>query len=121
MLQRKPRRWLRAQARDTPVEVLDLTNNKMSAAAAEHVAEILRAQPLRELNLNLNELGGDGVGVLADAAAACATLETLDVGGNDVGPAGAKALMAALSAGKAKGKLQELQLECVAIIRPFFL
>lgn len=100
---------------------IDLGNNSISLEGASALAELLRAKnALRDINIYMNDIGDDGafqVGIflqylrfqswlqstfcmtymqLASALNSNKHVSALDVGGNNIGPGGAKALAAAL-------------------------
>ncbi|WP_156215531.1 gala protein [Actinomadura litoris] len=89
-------------AREAPLERLFLGGNGLGPDAADLLAALLRDAGVRELYVPVNHLGDGGAAILADAAdaadAACAAGRPvrLGLGGNGVGPAGARALAAAL-------------------------
>lgn len=90
---------------------LDLSGNPLSAEGARSLGEALPKCPtLRELQLEATGLEATGARELVERAAAgggC-TVETLGLRGNGLGPAGAEALAASLSA--AFGSLTSLNL-----------
>ncbi|KAL0024197.1 hypothetical protein WJX77_006533 [Trebouxia sp. C0004] len=88
---------------------LDLSDNPMTGDVAESLAAMLRGQPhLRALNLNDTSLEDAGVSTIAQALANSAPeLEELELALNEVTPAGAKELAAALAG---KSRLQKLNL-----------
>jgi hypothetical protein len=61
------------QARDAPIEVLDVGNNSLSAASADVLARLMhqKAASIKDINLYMNELGNSGIATLAPAIAAC--------------------------------------------------
>lgn len=60
------------QAREAPIEVLDLGNNSLTPDAADVLARLLYQKPsLKDLNLYMNELGNAGIARLAPALAGC--------------------------------------------------
>jgi Ran GTPase-activating protein (RanGAP) involved in mRNA processing and transport len=59
------------QAREAPIEVLDL-GNSLTSESSDVLARLLFNKPnLRDVNLYMNELGNDGAARLAPALAAC--------------------------------------------------
>ncbi|MET9963849.1 gala protein [Streptomyces sp. NPDC006326] len=83
--------------RETPLERLFLGGNGLTAEAAPLLAALIREAGVRELYLPANHLGDAGTAVLAAAAAADpARPVRLGLGGNGIGPAGARALADAL-------------------------
>ncbi|MFJ8648620.1 gala protein [Streptomyces sp. NPDC093546] len=82
--------------RPGPVERLFLGGNGLTADAAPLLAALLRDAGVRELYLPANHLGDEGAAVLAAAAADAAGPVHLGLGGNGIGPAGARALADAL-------------------------
>ncbi|WP_242907076.1 gala protein [Actinomadura terrae] len=83
-------------ARDAPLERLFLGGNGLGPDAAPLLAALLRDAGVRELYVPVNHLGDDGAAILADAARCGERPVRLGLGGNGVGPAGARALAAAL-------------------------
>ena len=74
---------------------LDLGNNGVGVAAAKELgAYVAKAKDLKKLNLYMNELGDEGAKALCDGfvANAKSVLESLDIGGNNIGPGGAPAV-----------------------------
>ncbi|MEU7551402.1 gala protein [Streptomyces sp. NPDC044571] len=83
--------------RGTPLERLFLGGNGLTAQAAPLLAALIREAGVRELYLPANHLGDEGAAVLAEAAASDpARPVRLGLGGNGIGPAGARALADAL-------------------------
>ncbi|MEU0910580.1 gala protein [Streptomyces althioticus] len=84
-------------SRPHPVERLFLGGNGLTADSAGLLAALVRDAGVRELYLPANHLGDRGAAVLAAAAAAdSAHPVRLGLGGNGIGPAGARALADAL-------------------------
>ncbi|MFI6146894.1 gala protein [Streptomyces sp. NPDC051109] len=85
------------RTRETPLERLFLGGNGLTAEAAPLLAALIREAGVRELYLPANHLGDEGTAVLAAAAAADPLRPVrLGLGGNGIGPAGARALADAL-------------------------
>ncbi|MGC0374325.1 gala protein [Streptomyces sp. SAI-229] len=84
--------------RPRPVERLFLGGNGLTADAAGLLAALIREAGVRELYLPANHLGDEGAAVLAAAAADAGRPVRLGLGGNGIGPAGARALAGALGA-----------------------
>ncbi|MER6782002.1 MULTISPECIES: gala protein [unclassified Streptomyces] len=85
------------RTRETPLERLFLGGNGLTAEAAPLLAALIREAGVRELYLPANHLGDEGTAILAAAAAADpARPVRLGLGGNGIGPAGARALADAL-------------------------
>ncbi|MFF4099374.1 gala protein [Streptomyces sp. NPDC001903] len=85
------------RTRQTPLERLFLGGNGLTAEAAPLLAALIREAGVRELYLPANHLGDEGTAILAAAAAADpARPVRLGLGGNGIGPAGARALAEAL-------------------------
>ena len=84
--------------RPRPVERLFLGGNGLTAEAAGLLAALIRDAGVRELYLPANHLGDEGAAVLAAAAADAGGPVRLGLGGNGIGPAGARALADALGA-----------------------
>ncbi|MER7463634.1 gala protein [Streptomyces sp. NPDC097981] len=85
------------RSRETPLERLFLGGNGLTAEAAPLLAALIRETGVRELYLPANHLGDEGTAILAAAAAADpARPVRLGLGGNGIGPAGARALADAL-------------------------
>lgn len=83
--------------REAPLERLFLGGNGLTAADAPLLAALIRDAGVRELYLPANHLGDAGAAVLASAAAADPTRPVrLGLGGNGIGPAGARSLADAL-------------------------
>ncbi|MEV5331373.1 gala protein [Streptomyces werraensis] len=82
--------------RPQPVERLFLGGNGLTADTAGLLAALVRDAGVRELYLPANHLGDRGAAVLAAAAAGSAHPVRLGLGGNGIGPAGARALADAL-------------------------
>ncbi|MFE4211348.1 gala protein [Streptomyces goshikiensis] len=83
--------------REAPLERLFLGGNGLTAADAPLLAGLIRDAGVRELYLPANHLGDAGTAVLAAAAAADPTRPVrLGLGGNGIGPAGARSLADAL-------------------------
>ncbi|MGA5709193.1 gala protein [Streptomyces cellulosae] len=82
--------------RQQPVERLFLGGNGLTADSAGLLAALVRDAGVRELYLPANHLGDRGAAVLAAAAAGSAHPVRLGLGGNGIGPAGARALADAL-------------------------
>ncbi|WP_077801165.1 gala protein [Streptomyces sp. JHA26] len=82
--------------RPRPVERLFLGGNGLTADAAGLLAALIRDAGVRELYLPANHLGDEGAAVLAAAAADSERPVRLGLGGNGIGPAGARALADAL-------------------------
>ncbi|MET9332158.1 gala protein [Streptomyces cellulosae] len=82
--------------RPHPVERLFFGGNGLTADSAELLAAFVRDAGVRELYLPANHLGDRGAAVLAAAAAGSAHPVRLGLGGNGIGPAGARALADAL-------------------------
>ncbi|WP_218004950.1 gala protein [Actinomadura macra] len=91
-------------ARETPLERLFLGGNGLGPDAAGVLAALLRDAGVRELYAPANHLGDDGAANLADAAGSGERPVRLGLGGNGVGPAGARALAGAL------GRIEALDL-----------
>ncbi|NXY93312.1 gala protein [Streptomyces sp. BR123] len=86
------------RTRETPLERLFLGGNGLTAADAPLLAALIRDAGVRELYLPANHLGDEGTAVLAAAAAAePARPVRLGLGGNGIGPDGARALADALA------------------------
>ncbi|MFD3873002.1 gala protein [Streptomyces sp. NPDC058623] len=85
---------LRVRAR--PLERIFLGGNGLTAEAAPLLAALIRDAGVRELYVPANHLGDEGVEILAAAAADPARPVRLGLGGNGIGPRGARALAAAL-------------------------
>ncbi|MFK0057690.1 gala protein [Streptomyces werraensis] len=83
-------------SRPQPVERLFLGGNGLTADTAGLLAALVRDAGVRELYLPANHLGDRGAAVLAAAAADSAHPVRLGLGGNGIGPAGARALADAL-------------------------
>lgn len=83
-------------SRDQPVERLFLGGNGLTADAAPLLAALLRDAGVRELYLPANHLGDDGAAVVSEAAADPDRPVRLGLGGNGIGPTGARALADAL-------------------------
>ncbi|HEX2316670.1 MAG TPA: gala protein, partial [Thermomonospora sp.] len=81
--------------RARPVERLFLGGNGLTADAADLLAALIRDAGVRELYVPANHLRDAGVTVLADAIDPSRPVR-LGLGGNGVGPEGARALAAAL-------------------------
>ncbi|MFD7624810.1 gala protein [Streptomyces sp. NPDC059851] len=85
------------RTRETPLERLFLGGNGLTADDAPLLAALIRDAGVRELYLPANHLGDEGAAVLAAAAAADPTRPVrLGLGGNGIGPDGARALADAL-------------------------
>ncbi|MEU6867329.1 gala protein [Streptomyces sp. NPDC046876] len=85
------------RTREAPLERLFLGGNGLTADDAPLLAALIREAGVRELYLPANHLGDEGAAVLAAAAAADpAHPVRLGLGGNGIGPAGARALADAL-------------------------
>ncbi|MEU2390482.1 gala protein [Streptomyces sp. NPDC007369] len=85
------------RTRETPLERLFLGGNGLTADDAPLLAALIRDAGVRELYLPANHLGDEGTAVLAAAAAADpARPVRLGLGGNGIGPDGARALADAL-------------------------
>ncbi|MGW8784100.1 gala protein [Streptomyces sp. NPDC055796] len=85
------------RTRQTPLERLFLGGNGLTAEAAPLLAALIREAGVRELYLPANHLGDEGTAILAAAAAADpARPVRLGLGGNGIGPSGARALAEAL-------------------------
>ncbi|WP_030225766.1 hypothetical protein [Streptomyces sp. NRRL WC-3626] len=84
--------------RPRPVERLFLGGNGLTPEAAGLLAALIRDAGVRELYLPANHLGDEGAAVLAAAAADAGGPVRLGLGGNGIGPAGARALADALGA-----------------------
>ncbi|RMI93856.1 gala protein [Streptomyces sp. ZS0098] len=82
--------------RQQPVERLFLGGNGLTADSAGLLAALVRDAGVRELYLPANHLGDQGAAVLAAAAADSRHPVRLGLGGNGIGPAGARALADAL-------------------------
>ncbi|MGA5122327.1 gala protein [Streptomyces pseudogriseolus] len=82
--------------RPHPVERLFLGGNGLTAGTADLLAALIREAGVRELYLPANHLGDEGAAVLAAAAAGSRHPVRLGLGGNGIGPAGARALAGAL-------------------------
>lgn len=83
-------------SRPHPVERLFLGGNGLTADSAGLLAALVRDAGVRELYLPANHLGDQGADVLAAAAADSRHPVRLGLGGNGIGPAGARALADAL-------------------------
>ncbi len=83
-------------SRPHPVERLFLGGNGLTADSAGLLAALVRDAGVRELYLPANHLGDRGTAVLAAAAADSRHPVRLGLGGNGIGPAGARALADAL-------------------------
>ncbi|MFE7909473.1 leucine-rich repeat domain-containing protein [Streptomyces albogriseolus] len=83
-------------SRPHPVERLFLGGNGLTADSAGLLAALVRDAGVRELYLPANHLGDEGAAVLAAAAADSRHPVRLGLGGNGIGPAGARALADAL-------------------------
>ncbi|MGA5342775.1 gala protein [Streptomyces griseoincarnatus] len=79
-------------SRPRPVERLFLGGNGLTADSAGLLAALVRDAGVRELCLPANHLGDQGAAVLAAAAADSRHPVRLGLGGNGIGPAGARAL-----------------------------
>ncbi|MFD0265235.1 gala protein [Streptomyces sp. NPDC127106] len=85
------------RTREIPLERLFLGGNGLTADDAPLLAALIRDAGVRELYLPANHLGDEGAAVLAAAAAADpARPVRLGLGGNGIGPDGARALADAL-------------------------
>ncbi|MEU8777593.1 gala protein [Streptomyces sp. NPDC048606] len=84
--------------REAPLERIFLGGNGLTPEAAPLLAALVRDAGVRELYAPANHLGDEGVAVLAEAAAAAGPARPvrLGLGGNGIGPAGARALAEAL-------------------------
>ncbi|MEU9235722.1 gala protein [Streptomyces subrutilus] len=82
--------------RDQPLERLFLGGNGLGADAVPLLAALIREAGVRELYVPANHLGDQGAALLADAAARSAHPVRLGLGGNGIGPAGARSLARAL-------------------------
>lgn len=84
--------------RGTPLERIYLGGNGLTAEAAPLLAALVREAGVRELYVPANHLGDEGAAVIAAAAAEAGPERPvrLGLGGNGIGPAGARALAAAL-------------------------
>ncbi|MCB5182215.1 gala protein [Streptomyces antimicrobicus] len=84
--------------RPAPLERLFLGGNGLGADAAPLLAALIRDAGVRELYLPANHLGDEGAAVLAAAAATAGpgSPVRLGLGGNGIGPHGARALADAL-------------------------
>ncbi|MFD0683355.1 gala protein [Actinomadura fibrosa] len=92
-------------ARETPLERLFLGGNGLGPDAADLLAALMRDAGVRELYLPANHLGDEGATVLAEAALASPDQPVrLGLGGNGIGPDGARALAGAL------GRIESLDL-----------
>jgi len=81
----------------TALQSLDLSYNKIGDAGAAALAGALsRLKGLKFLNLYTNSLGGGDI-ALAPALGGLSDLQELNLGGNDLGAAGATALAGSLS------------------------
>lgn len=80
--------------RPAPLERLFLGGNGLAADAAPLLAALIREAGVRELYLPANHLGDEGAAVLAAAAATAGSRYPvrLGLGGNGIGPHGARAL-----------------------------
>ncbi|MBK3632144.1 gala protein [Streptomyces sp. MBT97] len=85
-------------SRPRPVERLFLGGNGLTAQAAPLLAALIRDAGVRELYLPANHLGDEGAAILAAAAADPARPVRLGLGGNGIGPIGARALAGSLGA-----------------------
>ncbi|MGA5077301.1 gala protein [Streptomyces griseoincarnatus] len=83
-------------SRPHPVERLFLGGNGLTADSAGPLAALVRDAGVRELYLPANHLGDQGAAVLAAAAADSRHPVRLGLGGNGIGPTGARALADAL-------------------------
>ncbi|GGL92821.1 hypothetical protein GCM10010129_40730 [Streptomyces fumigatiscleroticus] len=81
--------------RGTPLERIFLGGNGLTAADAPLLVALVRDAGVRELSLTANHLGDAGTAVLAAAATPDRPLR-LGLGGNGIGPDGARALADAL-------------------------
>ncbi|TDD94774.1 gala protein [Actinomadura rubrisoli] len=91
-------------AREAPLERMFLGGNGLGPDAADVLAALMRDANVRELYLPANHLGDAGAAVLASAARSEGRPVRLGLGGNGVGPAGARALAGAL------GRMEALDL-----------
>ncbi|WP_030770109.1 hypothetical protein [Streptomyces sp. NRRL F-2664] len=82
--------------REQPLERLFLGGNGLGPDAAPTLAALIRDAGVRELYAPANHLGDEGVAALAAAADDAAHPVRLGLGGNGIGPAGARALAASL-------------------------
>jgi Ran GTPase-activating protein (RanGAP) involved in mRNA processing and transport len=82
--------------RHRPLERLFLGGNGLTPEVAPLLAALVREAGVRELYLPANHLGDEGAAVLAAAADDPARPVRLGLGGNGIGPAGARALADAL-------------------------
>lgn len=82
--------------RPHPLERLFLGGNGLTPEVAPLLAALVREAGVRELYLSANHLGDEGAALLASAADDPARPVSLGLGGNGVGPAGARALAEAL-------------------------
>jgi Ran GTPase-activating protein (RanGAP) involved in mRNA processing and transport len=80
---------------------LSLSNNALTDYCATHLGDILRASSLGVLNLDGNELGDEGVGVLVEtmlkASPHMSCLWCLDLSNNCITPLGAARLDEAMA------------------------
>lgn len=83
--------------RPRPLERLFLGGNGLTADAAPLLAALISEAGVRELYLPANHLGDEGAAVLARAADDPARPVRLGLGGNGIGPAGARALADSLA------------------------
>ncbi|MBD2900276.1 hypothetical protein amrb99_92790 [Actinomadura sp. RB99] len=84
--------------RDAPLERLFLGGNGIGPDAADLLAALVRDAGVRELYAPANHLGDRGAAVLASAARAAGRPVRFGLGGNGVGPDGARSLAGALDA-----------------------
>ncbi|XVQ08378.1 gala protein [Spirillospora sp. CA-255316] len=87
--------------RPRPLERLFLGGNGLSMAEADLLAALIRDAGVRELYLSANHLGDEGAAVLAGAAMEAGGASRpvrLGLGGNGIGPEGARALAESLEA-----------------------
>jgi Ran GTPase-activating protein (RanGAP) involved in mRNA processing and transport len=84
--------------RPRPLERLFLGGNGLAADGADVLAALVRDAGVRELYLPANHLGDAGAAVLAEAAGSAGPTRPvrLGLGGNGIGPDGARALAGAL-------------------------
>lgn len=79
------------------LEALDVSLNYLTKISGSTLHSILKAMPrLSYLNLQMNELGDEGVIALAPALHSCASLQTLILSDNKITDKGASALKEAL-------------------------
>eukprot|EP00039_Didymoeca_costata_P000098 m.44123 g.44123 ORF g.44123 m.44123 type:complete len:1107 (-) comp10049_c0_seq2:3213-6533(-) len=85
---------------DTKIQVLGLYDNRITAAGARHIANLLKnTKHLCELSLSVNQIADDGAIALAEALCVNTSLLSLQLSDNRIGDAGVVALCSALNKG----------------------